>query len=192
MADYTKDALPGWYGHWDGIQSVIVSYGVTHIGNCAFYLLTMQTAELSPTVTSIGDYAFEYAKYLTSITIPPGVTSIGERAFYNDTVDQNLASIFFLTTTWNLTIGTEAFSVGGMQTATNIYSPNNIANGNLVTDRQATYISSAQHTYNIGVNNAEYGSVSPASVQIWDGTSLVEDGNKLVFTDGQTVTATPS
>ena len=33
-------------------------------------------------VTSIGDYAFEYCQYLTSITIPDGVTSIGGEAFY--------------------------------------------------------------------------------------------------------------
>ena len=34
-------------------------------------------------VTSIGDYAFEYCYNLTSVTIPGSVTSIGERAFYD-------------------------------------------------------------------------------------------------------------
>ena len=32
-------------------------------------------------VTSIGDYTFEYCTSLTSVTIPNGVTSIGNRAF---------------------------------------------------------------------------------------------------------------
>ncbi len=36
-------------------------------------------------VTGIGDYAFEYCRSLTSITIPDGVTSISYAAFYNCT-----------------------------------------------------------------------------------------------------------
>ena len=34
-------------------------------------------------VTSIGNYAFEYCENITSVTIPNSVTSIGEYAFSN-------------------------------------------------------------------------------------------------------------
>ena len=33
-------------------------------------------------VTSIGGLAFNYCRYLTSVTLPKGVTSIGNKAFY--------------------------------------------------------------------------------------------------------------
>ena len=36
-------------------------------------------------VTSIGDYAFSYCRYLASVTIPNSVTNIGDHAFYNCT-----------------------------------------------------------------------------------------------------------
>ena len=58
MADYAYASKTPWYGH--SIQSVIITDGVT----------------------SIGEKAFAYCSYLTSITIPNSVTSIGKDAFY--------------------------------------------------------------------------------------------------------------
>ena len=64
------------------IHLVIISEGVTNIGNYAFtncYGLT--TIVIPSSVTSIGESAFSFCESLTSITIPNSVTSIGEHAF---------------------------------------------------------------------------------------------------------------
>ena len=63
--------------------SVIPSDGsVTSIGNYAFEYCTGLTSIIIPdSVTSIGDSAFEGCKGLTSVTIPDSVTSIGDSAF---------------------------------------------------------------------------------------------------------------
>ena len=59
MADYTYNSYAPWHDYRSSIQSVIITDGVT----------------------SIGDYAFEFCSSLISITIPNSVTSIGEWAF---------------------------------------------------------------------------------------------------------------
>ncbi len=59
-------------------------YGVTSIGNYAFYYCTSLTSiEIPNSVTSIGQYAFYYCRRLTSIEIPNSVTSIGSSVFMN-------------------------------------------------------------------------------------------------------------
>ena len=58
------------------------TYSVTSIGDYAFQYCTGVTSVTIPnSVTSIGDYAFHYCSGLTSITIPNSVLSIGEKAF---------------------------------------------------------------------------------------------------------------
>ena len=138
---------------------------------------------------------FSRCSSLASVTIPASVTSIGN-AFSGCT---SLVNIFFSTTTWNITsIGIYAFYLGtsSVPVTAAVHSPNNVADGQLDAYKNSytilNYVASVLHTYTINVNDATYGSVSPASVQIYDGTSAVADGNRLVFTDGQTVTATPA
>ncbi|MDD4222599.1 MAG: leucine-rich repeat domain-containing protein, partial [Candidatus Methanomethylophilus sp.] len=56
--------------------------GVTGIGDEAFYFCMFVTSVTIPdSVTSIGDDAFELCVSLTSVTIPDSVTGIGEDAF---------------------------------------------------------------------------------------------------------------
>ena len=65
------------------LTSVTIPHGVTSIEICAFSGCSSLTSVTIPdSVTSIGDYAFIGCSSLTSVTIPDGVTSIGERAFY--------------------------------------------------------------------------------------------------------------
>ena len=65
------------------ITKVIISDGVNHIGNYAFFSCTELTSVTIPdSVTSIGGSAFFYCSGLTSVTIPDSVTSsIGDFAF---------------------------------------------------------------------------------------------------------------
>ena len=59
-----------------------VEYSVTSIGDYAFYYCSYLTSITLPEgLTSIGDYAFDYCSALTSITLPESLTSIGNKAF---------------------------------------------------------------------------------------------------------------
>ena len=95
-----------WGEYAASINSVVVSSGVTSIGNSAFsgcgsltnitipesvnsiglcsfeYCSGLTTITIPDDVTSIGSFAFSGCTSLTSIAIPEGVTSIGESAFY--------------------------------------------------------------------------------------------------------------
>ena len=61
-----------------------VTYSITSIGERAFDGCDGLTSISIPnSVTSIGEYAFSDCSALTSVTIPNSVTSIGSNAFYN-------------------------------------------------------------------------------------------------------------
>ncbi|MBE6426489.1 MAG: hypothetical protein E7029_11005, partial [Planctomycetaceae bacterium] len=63
-------------------ETVDIPYGVTSIGDRAFYECSSLTSVTIPdSVTSIGNKAFYYCESLTSVTIPDSVTSIGNSAF---------------------------------------------------------------------------------------------------------------
>ena len=81
MTDYSA-SVP-WYSSRSSITSVIISDGVTSIGDKAFYNCSSLTSVTIPnSVTSIGDFAFDGCSGLTSVTIPNSVTSIGDYAFW--------------------------------------------------------------------------------------------------------------
>lgn len=71
-----------WSDYSDNIKTVIVNYGVTHIGDYAFNACTnLCSVTLPESVTSIGHDAFYRCDSLTSIILPESVSSIGEAAF---------------------------------------------------------------------------------------------------------------
>lgn len=71
-----------WWGRADEITKLVLSEGVTAIGDHAFEEFTSLTRiQLPYTLTAIGDYAFFGDTSLTQIAIPAQVRWIGEHAF---------------------------------------------------------------------------------------------------------------
>lgn len=105
MEDFPFGSYQPWYSFHDQITSVVVSLGVTSIGQCAFSRFAKLThVDIADSVISIGWDAFYYCSSLTDITIPQSVTYIGPLAFFHCT---NLSSI---TLSNNITsIGSSAF-----------------------------------------------------------------------------------
>lgn len=105
MEDFPFGSYQPWYSFHDQITSVVVSPGVTSIGQCAFSRFAKLThVDIADSVISIGWDAFYYCSSLTNITIPQSVTYIGPLAFFHCT---NLSNI---TLSNNITsIGSSAF-----------------------------------------------------------------------------------
>lgn len=105
MEDFPFGSYQPWYSFHDQITSVVVSPGVTSIGNLAFTRFSkLIHVDIADSVISIGWDAFYYCSSLTNITIPQSVTYIGPLAFFHCT---NLSSI---TLSNNITsIGSSAF-----------------------------------------------------------------------------------
>ena len=82
MTDYISYTNTPWYSYISKIKAVVVTDGVTSIGNKAFQKCSGLTSLTIPnSVTYIGDYAFSGCSGLTSVTIPNSVTYIGSFAF---------------------------------------------------------------------------------------------------------------
>ena len=79
MKDFPNFTYP-----WDRnyVKRVIIGDSVTTIGDGAFNYCPFLTSVTIPnSVTTIGEAAFRYCSRLTSVTIPNSVTTIGRRAF---------------------------------------------------------------------------------------------------------------
>lgn len=84
MEDYQTSSSRPWNNFRDQITSVVVSPGVTSIGQCAFSRFAKLThVDIADSVISIGWDAFCNCTKLTSITIPDSVTTIDLEAFKN-------------------------------------------------------------------------------------------------------------
>ena len=84
MKGYNSYGSEPWNEYRDSIKKVVVSNGVTKIGNFAFYCCkNLVTATLPNSIIIIGDCAFSGCVSLSSFTIPNGVKYIGVRAFAN-------------------------------------------------------------------------------------------------------------
>ena len=91
MEDYQTSSSRPWNNFRDQITSVVISPGITSIGNCAFTMFSKLThVDIADSVISIGDRAFSYCSSLTDIKIPQSVTYIGGVVFRECT---NLSSI---------------------------------------------------------------------------------------------------
>ena len=124
---YNEGSLPAWRQYKENIRTVIISEGVTSIGNYAFSGCANLSGITIPSgVTSIGNHAFMGCADLSSITIPSGVTSIGNRAFSDCT---GLSSVTIPTSVTS--IGNDAFygcsSLGGITIPSGVTSIGNWA-----------------------------------------------------------------
>jgi len=102
--------ITGYIGAGDviTIPSTLGGYPTVEIGDYAFHSINghlITFVNIPSSVTSIGDYAFQYCKKLTFVTIPNSVTSIGEGVFVHCT---SMASVTIGSSV--ITIGDRAFS----------------------------------------------------------------------------------
>ena len=82
MENYLTSGHQPWHSFRDQITSVVVSPGVTSIGNLAFALSrNIIHVDIADSVVSIGEQAFFKCSSLTNITVPQSVTYIGVNAF---------------------------------------------------------------------------------------------------------------
>jgi len=66
----------------DSVKSVVISDGITSIGDSVFSdMPNLTSVQIADTVTSIGDGAFYRCTKLSNVNIPDSVTSIGRDAF---------------------------------------------------------------------------------------------------------------
>ena len=91
MEDYLMSSNQPWRSFRNQITSVVVSPGVTSIGNLAFTRsCNIIHVDIADSVVSIGEQVFSECSSLTNITVPQSVTYIGVNAFDSCT---NLSSI---------------------------------------------------------------------------------------------------
>ena len=91
MEDYLISSNQPWCSFRKQITSVVVSPGVTSIGNLAFTRFSkLIHVDIADSVVSIGEQAFSDCSRLTDITVPQSVTYIDAYAFDSCT---NLSSI---------------------------------------------------------------------------------------------------
>lgn len=82
IPDFGHDSVSPWDAEKDNITRVVISKGITRIGDKAFYYCdNLSYVSIPKSVTSIGDHAFRYCKKLAAVQIPKQVTSIGDYAF---------------------------------------------------------------------------------------------------------------
>ena len=65
------------------VTAIVVSDGITKVGDYAFAGCAAESVELPDTLMMIGKYAFSNCSNLTEVTIPGNVAKIGDNAFEN-------------------------------------------------------------------------------------------------------------
>ena len=79
--DYNSNKAP-WYLHRAIIKNVVISDGLTSIGQSAFALCSiLENIKVGSGITSIGNNSFLGCRNLSAINIPNGLESIGALAF---------------------------------------------------------------------------------------------------------------
>ncbi|MDE6566725.1 MAG: leucine-rich repeat domain-containing protein [Lachnospiraceae bacterium] len=126
---------------------IVISDGVTSIGDHAFEYCGLRSIRIPDSVTSIGDHAFEYCRHLQTINIPESVTHIGRKAFLGCT---NLQSIYIP----NGVTKIEAYSFGecGIRSITIPNSVKSIGEGAFEWCKKLRSVTIPDSVKNIGYN----------------------------------------
>lgn len=82
MKDWSAETDVPWYKYRESITSVVLPYGMTHIGAYAFYGTAITKVDIPITVQSFGSFAFVYSG-LQEICIPEGVTTLPNNLFHH-------------------------------------------------------------------------------------------------------------
>ncbi|MBQ0035074.1 MAG: leucine-rich repeat protein [Bacteroidales bacterium] len=85
MYDYSSQQAVPWGAYAARITNIILSEGITHIGNYAFTGSSITSISLPESVTSIGSHAFTFSQYSYSwqLNLPSALDTIGAYAFVN-------------------------------------------------------------------------------------------------------------
>ena len=82
MPDWSSYQQVPWHSKRDSIKNVIITSGVTSIGNFAFFNCPqLEAVNIPDGIKSIGNSAFYYCNSLKNVTLPDSVISIGNWSF---------------------------------------------------------------------------------------------------------------
>ena len=71
-----------WYDYREEVRTVVISDGITEIGDYAFYLCkNLEKVTIPDSVTRIGQFSFSGCQALTEIDLPDALTTIDRYAF---------------------------------------------------------------------------------------------------------------
>ena len=81
MDSYSSGGAP-WHSQRAGIRQIVISEGVTSIGECAFEdCLRVTSISIPSSVTELNEYCFYACESMENITIPQSVTRIADGVF---------------------------------------------------------------------------------------------------------------
>ena len=183
MEDYLMSGHQPWRSFRDQITSVVVSPGVTSIGNLAFNRFSkLIHVDIADSVVSIGEHAFSDCSSLTDIKIPQSVTYIDANAFNSCT---KLSSITLSTN--NIT-SIRPYTFSGCSELSSIVIPDGVTSIQLGAFSDCTSLSSITLSNNItSIGNAAFrdcttltsitipGSVISIGSNVFDGCTSLND-----------------
>ncbi len=79
----TYEDISPWRQYAESIKTVVVSEGVTSIGEKAFSSIAVTKAVIADTVKTMNARAFDRCEYLSEIRLSSGLETIGGNAFFN-------------------------------------------------------------------------------------------------------------
>lgn len=161
---------PTWNDYKNSIKSVVVSNGITSVGDYAFYqYATLQSVTLPDSVTSIGISAFKDCINLKTINVPMALQTISSYAFYNCPAIPSMSIPATVTSIGSYAFVSNGFSSLEVAKGNTKYSSAN----NLLMDAGQTEIIAAAKAVGIFLNDSVPSTISNVDDYAFYGTNLV-------------------